>query len=189
MVLVREEDKELRISDVKAKYDRASKDVEKNPIFQDLRVNTMKLASQLKEARAECGRLKMEEAKVIGLREILSILESKCAGLKSEKTRLVEKSKLQQELAALNLRCEGLQKDRAEIVSKVVRYIAMELYHSDEVGRVIADLVNAAIYHGKCTTLEEIADTGEPVILSKVLYCRPMHEKEYDDASNIFAST
>ena len=52
---------------------------------------------------------------------------------------------------------------------------------------MIADLVNAAIYHGKCTTLEEIADTGEPVILSKVPYYRPTHEKEYDDVSNAFA--
>ena len=98
MVLAREEDRELRISELKAKCNRASKDVEKNSIVQYLRVNTMKLASQPKEARAECGRLKMEEAKVIGLREILSILESKCAGLKSEKTRLVDqKSKLRQE--------------------------------------------------------------------------------------------
>lgn len=151
--------------------------------------NTMKLASKLKEAQIECGRLKMKEAKMVGLKERLSTLKSKCLSLESEKTRLVEQeAKLQQEAIDLSLRCKDLQIDRAEVVSKVVPYIAMKLYHSDEVGKVIANLVNAAIYHGKCTTLEEIAKTGEPVILYKVPYYRPTHEREYDDASNAFAS-
>ena len=99
-----------------------------------------------------------------------------------------QKTKLQQEADALNLQCESLKKDRAEVVAKVIPYIAMELYHSDEVGQVVANLVNAAIFHGKCTTLEEIAETGKPVILSKVPYYRTSHGKEYDDASNAFAS-
>ena len=99
-----------------------------------------------------------------------------------------QKTKLQQEADALNLQCESLQKDRAEVVAKVISYIAMELYHSDEFGQVVANLVNAALFHGKCTTLEEIAETGEPVIMSKVSYYRPSHEQEYDAASNAYAS-
>ena len=131
----------------------------------------------------------MEEAKAIGLKERLSVLESKYASLKSEKNRLIEqKTKLQQETDALNLRCESLQKDRADMVAKVIPFIAMELYHSDEVGQVVPSLVNAAIFHGKCTTLEEITETGKPVILSKVPYYHTSHGKEYDDASNAFTS-
>jgi hypothetical protein len=74
------------------------------------------------------------------------------------------------------------------MVVKVIPYIAMELYHSDEVGQVVANLVNAAIFHGKCTTLKEIAETGKTVILSKVPYYRTSHGKDYDDASNAFSS-
>ena len=99
-----------------------------------------------------------------------------------------QKAKLQQETAILSLRCEGLQKDRAEVMAKVVPYIAMEMYHSDEVGRLVGNLVNTAMFHGKCTTLEELTKNGEPVILSKVPYYRHSHEREYDDASNAFVS-
>ena len=189
VVLAREEHRERLITDLKSKCDKVTEDIEKDPIVRDLRSNTMKLATRLKEAQVECGRLKMEEAKAIGLKERVSVLESKYASLKSEKNRLIDqKTKLQQETDALNLRCESFQRDRADIVAKVIPYIAMELYHSDEVGQVVANLVNAAIFHGKCTTLEEIAETGKPVILSKVPYYRTSHGKEYDDASNAFAS-
>lgn len=95
---------------------------------------------------------------------------------------------MRKECGEINLQCKEMQQDRADVVSKVIPYVAMELYHSDEVGKVIADLVNAAIYHGKCTTLEEIASRGKPVILSHVPYYRPTHEKEYDDANNAFAA-
>jgi hypothetical protein len=81
-----------------------------------------------------------------------------------------------------------LRKDRAEVVSKVVPYIAMELYHSDEVGVVVGKLVNAAIFHGKCTTLEEIAETKKPVVLSDVPYYRPNSVQEYDEAGNAFTT-
>lgn len=131
----------------------------------------------------------MEEAKIIGLKERVKTLESKCEGLEAENARLLlQEAGLKKEVGDLVLRSEDLRNDRAEVVSKVVPYIAMELYHSDEVGKVVADLVNAAIYHGKCTTLEEIAPIGELVILSKVKYYRPSHEREYDDMSNAVAS-
>ena len=34
------------------------------------------------------------------------------------------------------------------MVSNVVPYIAMELYHSDEVGEMVGRLVDATIFHG-----------------------------------------
>ena len=103
---------------------------------------------------------------MICLKERVKTLESKCEGLEAEKVRLLlQEAGLKKEVGDLVLHSEDLRNDRAEVVSKVVPYIAMELYHSDEVGKVIADLVNVAIYHGKCRTLEEVAATGEPVIL------------------------
>ena len=112
-------------------------------------------------------------------------MESKCEELESKRAELQEKEiKLREELDGLKRQHKALKKDRVAVVSKVVPYIAMELYHSDEVGRMIAGLINAAMYHGKCITLEEIAATGEPVDLSKVPYYRSTHEREYDEASN-----
>lgn len=57
--------------------------------MQDLQSTVMKLASQLIEARAECGRLKLEEVKMVGFKDRLSTLESECVGLEAEKSRLV----------------------------------------------------------------------------------------------------
>lgn len=96
--------------------------------------------------------------------------------------------KLREDLDGLKRKYNALKRDRADVVSKVIPYIAMELYHSDEVGKLIGDVVNADIYHGKCTTLEEIAATGKPVDLSEVTYYRATHKAEYDNASNLLAT-
>ena len=77
VVLAREKHREQLISDLKTKCDIATEDIENNPTLKDLRSNVMKLATRLKEAQAECGRLKMEEAKAIGLkREYLYLSRS-----------------------------------------------------------------------------------------------------------------
>jgi hypothetical protein len=99
-----------------------------------------------------------------------------------------QETKLREELDGFKRKYKALKKDRVAVVSKVIPYMAMELYHSDEVGKVIGDVINAAIYHGKCTTLEEVAATGKHVDLSKVPYYSSTHEAEYDQASNILAT-
>ena len=45
VVLAREEHRELLITELKSKCDRATKDIEKNPTVQDLRSNAMKFAT------------------------------------------------------------------------------------------------------------------------------------------------
>ncbi|GKA06526.1 hypothetical protein Tco_0685750 [Tanacetum coccineum] len=75
---------------------------------------------------------------------------------------------------------------RVEVITKVVPYVAMKLYHSDEVGQVIGNLMKAAIFHGRCSALEEIAATKEPVDLSKVKCYRPTSKEEYNEASNAY---
>nr|GEX04233.1 hypothetical protein [Tanacetum cinerariifolium] len=75
---------------------------------------------------------------------------------------------------------------RAEVVAKVVPYVAMKLYYSDKVGQVIGNLVNAAIFHGRCSALEEIAATKEPVDLSKVKCYHLTYEEEYNKTGNTY---
>ena len=82
-----------------------------------------------------------------------------------------------------------MKRDRAEVVSRVVPHVAMELYRSDEVGEVIGRLVNAAIFYGTCTALEEVAKTKKPVVLSEVSYYRPNSEREFYEAGDAFIST
>ena len=116
-------------------------------------------------------------------------MEIKCGSLEEERTNLGDREiKLREDLDGLKRKYNALKKDKAGVVSKVIPYIAMELYHSDEVGKMIGDVVNAAIYHGKCTTLEDVAATGRPVQLSEVAYYRATHKAEYDHASNLLAA-
>jgi hypothetical protein len=128
IVVAREKSRELKYAELEAKCDQAAKELEKNRVVHGLRVNIMKLASQLKEAQVECGKLKLEGCKLIGLQERVKSLESKCEGLEAEKSRLkTQEGKLKEEVNSLVLRCQGLQEERVKVVSKVVPYIAMEL--------------------------------------------------------------
>lgn len=187
-ILPKEKKRDQEFSDLKVKYEEAMEELEKNPLVQDLRADIHNLEKKLKDAQLECRRLQLEEAKIGDYKKDIATLESKSEALEAERAKLKEREiKLREELEGLKRQHKALRKDRAFVVSKVVSYIAMELYHSDEVGKVIADLVNAAIYHGKCTTLEELSATGEPVDLSKVSNYRFTHEREYHDASNALA--
>lgn len=188
-IIAKEKKIDQEFADLKVKCEETIEELEKNPLVQDHRANIQNLEKKLKDAQSECKRLRLDEAKIGDYKEVIATLESKCEGFETERAKLKEREiKLREELDGLKCQHKALRKDRASIVSKVVPYIAMELYHSDEVGKVIADLVNAALYHGKCTTLEEIAATGEPVDLSKVSYYRSTHEREYDDANNALAT-
>ncbi|GJR25198.1 hypothetical protein Tco_0973725 [Tanacetum coccineum] len=69
---------------------------------------------------------------------------------------------------------------------KVVPYIAMELYHSDEVGKTVRSLVKATIFHGRCSALDEVAATKKPVDLLKVECYRPTDEDEYNKVGNAY---
>nr|GEX15452.1 hypothetical protein [Tanacetum cinerariifolium] len=78
--------------------------------------------------------------------------------------------------------------DKAEVVSKVVSYISMEPYHCDEVGQNVENLVKAAIFHERCSALEEMDATKKPVDLSKVECYRPSDEEEYNKAGNAYVT-
>ncbi|GKB44674.1 hypothetical protein Tco_0889616 [Tanacetum coccineum] len=66
--------------------------------------------------------------------------------------------------------------------------IGVELAHSDEMGRYVAQLVKATIIHGRCTAFEEVATLKEPFELTKMSgYC-PFSKKDYAKAGNDLAS-
>jgi predicted RNase H-like nuclease (RuvC/YqgF family) len=188
-ILARERKKDQEIVEVQAKCEEALRDLEQNPLVQDLRSDIANLEKDLNKVKTECKKLRKEEAKVVGYKEEIAKLEIKCGSLEEERSKLGEREiKLCEDLDGLKRKYNALKKDRAAVVSKVIPYIAMELYHSDEVGKMIGDVVNVAIYHGKCTTLEEVSTTGKSVELSEVAYYRAIHKAEYDHASNLLTA-
>jgi predicted RNase H-like nuclease (RuvC/YqgF family) len=188
-ILAREKKKDQEFAEVQVKCEEALRDLEQNPLVQDLRFDIADLEKDLNKVKTECKKLRKEEAKVVGYKEEIAELEIKCGNLEEERTKMGEMEiKLREDLDGLKRKYNALKRDRAAVVSKVIPYIAMELYHSDEVGKMIGDVFNAAIYHGKCTTLEEIAATWKPVELSEVAYYRTTHKAEYDNASNLLAA-
>ncbi|GJX25936.1 retrovirus-related pol polyprotein from transposon TNT 1-94 [Tanacetum coccineum] len=177
-------------AELKAKYDGgAVVGLDENLIVVGLCEELKYLEGQLKEHEAGYGRFLLEERKWTRQKERIIMLESKYDGLKKERARLREtKIKLREEIDGLKLRCKMLKHDRAEVVSKLVPYIAMELYHSDEVGQIVGNLLKAAIFHGRRNTLEEMAAIKKPADLSKVECYRPSVEEEYNKAGSAYVT-
>ncbi|GJZ39899.1 hypothetical protein Tco_0586462 [Tanacetum coccineum] len=78
---------------------------------------------------------------------------------------------------------EEVKHDRREVVSKVVPYACMELFHGDELGRLVGKLVSLAITFDRCRAYEQVARMKEPFDLSKVKGYHPSYEKEHTQAS------
>ncbi|GJZ26225.1 hypothetical protein Tco_0570478 [Tanacetum coccineum] len=127
-----------------------------------------------------------------GQKERVVALELKCNRLEKEKARLCElEVRLRKEIDYLKLQCIVLKQyrehcHRKSVVAKVVPYIAIELYHSHEVGQVVGNIVKAAIFHGRCSALEEMTATKKPLDLSKSECYRPIAEEEYNEAGNTY---
>ncbi|GJZ73288.1 hypothetical protein Tco_0637434 [Tanacetum coccineum] len=117
-----------------------------------------------------------------GYQVTLSTLESKVNSLEADKARL--------EAVEVSLRreIEELNQDRMDVVWKVVPYAAMELVHSDELGRLVGKLVSSAITYGRCRAYEQVDAMKDPFDLSKVKGCRSSYQKEHTQASNDFAT-
>ncbi|GJW08168.1 hypothetical protein Tco_1570591 [Tanacetum coccineum] len=124
----------------------------------------------------------LESQKWAGYQVTLSTLESKVDSLEAKKARLkaVETS--------LRREVEELKEDKRDVMSKVVPYVAMELVHSDELGKLVGTLVSSAITYGRCRAYEQVAAMKEPFDLSKAKgYCSS-YKKEHTQASNDFAT-
>ncbi|GJW64856.1 hypothetical protein Tco_0116740 [Tanacetum coccineum] len=126
------------------------------------------------QLHGEYSRLVLEEKKWVNYEQTLSILRSKVKGLESEKERLKSfETQLSQEI-------DGLRQDRADVVSKVIPHVATKLIRSDEMGLLVARLAKAAMFRGRRTTFEEVADLKEPFDLEKMHGYHSSSKKEFD---------
>nr|GEU57082.1 hypothetical protein [Tanacetum cinerariifolium] len=83
---------------------------------------------------------------------------------------------------------DDVKRDRIEVVLKVVPYIAMELVHRDELGRLVGKLVSFTIIYERCVAFEEVAEMKEPFYLMNVKGYRPSYKKEHTKAGNNLAT-
>ncbi|GKB30959.1 hypothetical protein Tco_0870360, partial [Tanacetum coccineum] len=81
----------------------------------------------------------------------------------------------------------SLRQDRADVVSKVVPYVATELVRSDEMGLLVARLIKAAMFRGRCMTFEEVAALNKPFVLKKMPCYRSSSKKGFDQAGDDLA--
>nr|GEW47852.1 hypothetical protein [Tanacetum cinerariifolium] len=139
---------------------------------------------ECKELRVECevAIAEFDQNPVVGYQVTFSTLESKFDSLELEKARLEAVE------ASLRREVEELKQDRRDVVSKVVPYAAIELVHSDELGRLIGTLVSSAITYGCCRAYEQVASMKEPFDLSKAKGYHSLYKKEHTQASNDFAT-
>nr|GEV62445.1 hypothetical protein [Tanacetum cinerariifolium] len=165
----------------------AMEEFDDNPSINVLRQKIMSLSGEVKENKATKGEDAMEEfddnPSVNVLRQkIMSLSESKVASLEAEKAKLeVTEALLCQEV-------ETVKCDRVEVISKVVPYVAIELVHSDEMGKLVAKLVSFVVFYRRCVAFEEVMDMKEPFDLEKVKGYRPSYKKEHIQARNDLAT-
>ncbi|GKD32121.1 hypothetical protein Tco_1242899 [Tanacetum coccineum] len=179
----REKTRDKECKELKAKCEAAIIDFDNNPAAIVLREKVAVLQGEVKEHNANLERMLLEIQKWVGYQVSLSTLESKVASLEAEKVKLeaIEAS-LRQEL-------ENVKRDRAEVISKVVPYVATELIHKDELGRLVGKLASASVYYGRCVALKEVAKMKKPFNLSKVKGYRSSYKKEHIKAGNDLAAT
>ncbi|GJW13661.1 hypothetical protein Tco_0017794 [Tanacetum coccineum] len=115
------------------------------------------------ELRVKCkaAMAEFDQNPAAGYQVTLSTLGSKVDSLE------VEKARVEAVEASLRREVEELKQDRRDVVSKVVPYAAIELMHSDELGRLVGTLVSSAITYRRCRAYEHVAAMNEPFNLSK----------------------
>ncbi|GKC77271.1 hypothetical protein Tco_1128045, partial [Tanacetum coccineum] len=89
---------------------------------------------------------------------------------------------------SLQKEAKKLKPDRREVISKVIPYAVMELFHSDKIGRLVGKLVSFAIVYRRYRAFEQVADTKEPFDLSKVKGYRFSYNKDHTQSSNGLAT-
>nr|GEX58571.1 hypothetical protein [Tanacetum cinerariifolium] len=101
---------------------------------ESLREKISSLIVDVKEHKGNLDMMMLESQKWASYQVTLSTLESNVNSLEADKARLevVE--------ASLRREVEELKQDKRDVVSKVVPYAAMELVHSNELGRLVGVL-------------------------------------------------
>ncbi|GKC70197.1 hypothetical protein Tco_1116080 [Tanacetum coccineum] len=178
----REREKDKAYIELEMKCNDALQDLDKNSLVRDMRAEIETLQGKVYKLYGEYSRLVLKDKKWVNYEQILSILHSKVKGLEVERERLKKfGTQLLQEV-------DGLRQDRVAVVANVVPHVAMELIHSDEMRLLVARLAKAALFHGMCSTLEEVATLKEPFKLEKMPGYRPLSKKEFDQAGDNLAT-
>nr|GEZ16533.1 hypothetical protein [Tanacetum cinerariifolium] len=96
-------------------------------------------------------------------------LQEKISSLTADVTenKEADKARLEAVEVSLHREVEELKQDRRDVVSKVIHYAAIELVHSDELGRLVGKLVSFAVTYRRCKAYEQVMDMKEPFELSK----------------------
>ncbi|GKD83661.1 hypothetical protein Tco_1350500 [Tanacetum coccineum] len=162
-------------------------------VIEKMRVEADVIKARERSRKEECEelRVKCEAAMaefdqnhvVQALREKISVLT---ANVKEHKE--AEKARLEAVKASLRREVEEPKQDKRDVVSKVVPYAAIELVHSDELGRLVGTLVSSAITYGRCRAYEQVAAMKEPFELSKAKGYHSSYKKEHTQASNDFST-
>ncbi|GJU82309.1 hypothetical protein Tco_1284674 [Tanacetum coccineum] len=137
---------------------------------------------EYKELRVKCEDAMSRFRILFSYQVTLSTLEPKVDSLEAKKARLEAVE------ASLRREVEELKQDRRDVMLKVVPYDALELVHSDEMGRLVGMLVSSAITYGRCRAYEQVAAMKEPFDLSKAKGYRSSYKKGHTQASNDFST-
>ncbi|GJU75086.1 hypothetical protein Tco_1272156 [Tanacetum coccineum] len=159
----------------------AMAEFDQNPIVLALREKISSLYAKVKEHKGNLDRMMLESQKWAGYQVTLSALESKVTSLEADKALLEAVE------ASLHREIEELRQDMRDVVSKVMPYAAIDLVHSDELGRLVGKLVSFANIYEHCKAYEQVATMKEPFDLSKVKGYRSSYQKEHTQVSNDFA--
>nr|GEV83823.1 hypothetical protein [Tanacetum cinerariifolium] len=182
MMKQRERAREEECEELRSKCKAAMTDFEKNPTVVAMREKMSTLSIEAKEHKANLDRMLLESQKWACYHVSLLALELKVASLKAVKARLevVE--------ASLNKEVDDVKRDKIEVVLKVVPYAALELIHSDELGRLVGKLVSSDILYKRCDAFEQVAVIKEPFDLLKLKGYRPSYKKGHTQAGNELAT-
>ncbi|GKD37624.1 hypothetical protein Tco_1257831 [Tanacetum coccineum] len=148
----REVKKDKAYAELEKNCNEALQDLDKNPLVSDMCSKIETLQGQVKGFHNEYNRLVLEEKKL---------------------------ANYEQTLSTLRVRVKDLE---AAVVMKVIPDATMKLIQSDEVGILVAKLVKASMFCGRCAAFEEVANLKEPFVLEKMPGYRPSSKEEFDQA-------
>ncbi|GJU70455.1 hypothetical protein Tco_1256714 [Tanacetum coccineum] len=152
VIEARERSREEECEELRVKCKAARVKFDLNPAILVLREKISLLTADVKENKGNLDRMMLESQKWAGYQVTLSTLESKVDSLEAKKARLEAVE------ASLHREVEELKEYRRDVVSKVIPYYAIELVHSDELGRLVGTLVSFAITYGRCRAYEQASN-------------------------------
>ncbi|GJY19300.1 hypothetical protein Tco_0390791 [Tanacetum coccineum] len=122
---------------------------------------------------------------VLDMYSEIKTLQGQVDKLHSKYSRLIiEENKwvnYEHTLSVLYTKLKSLESKKEQLKSFEVQLL-------DEMDLLVARLVKAAMFYGRCTTFEEVIDLKEPFVLEKILGYHPSSRKEFDQAGDDLAT-